>query len=152
MFFYRRFSVSGRSAQSVQIIFKTPYNYVERFGEPLPVLVTEALTFIDSEYLCHLFTHFCLSIVFDSLGNTVVTARISECGYAWVVCGRRLLIWQYRQAPVQPGTPQRKHAAVSQCYELQLPQSDLAHRAELVSVFLNTSSHIPACIAVSPEG
>lgn len=43
----RRFSVSGRSTQSAQIIHKTPHNYVERFGQPLPVLVTEALTFAD---------------------------------------------------------------------------------------------------------
>lgn len=39
--------MSGKSTQSVQIIHKTLYNYVERFGQPLPVLVTEALTFVD---------------------------------------------------------------------------------------------------------
>lgn len=87
-----------------------------------------------------------------------MTARISECGFAWVVCGRKLLIWQYRQpqaATVPPptgGTPQRRQAVLNQCYELQLPQSDLAHRAELVSVFQSASSHTPSCIAVSPEG
>lgn len=89
-----------------------------------------------------------------ALGNTVVTARISECGFAWVVCGRKLLIWQYRQSPVPPGTstPQRRQTILNQCYELQLPQSDLAHRAELVSVFQTPGSHTPCCIAVSPEG
>lgn len=89
--------------------------------------------------------------MFTLLGNVVVSARISECGYAWVVCGRRLLIWQYRQ-PIQYNTPQRKQVLSSQCFELQLPQSDLAHRAELVSVFISSASHTPSCIAVSPEG
>lgn len=87
-----------------------------------------------------------------TLGNTVVTARISECGFAWVVCGRKLLIWQYRQSQVSTGTPQRRQTISNQCFELQLPQSDLAHRAELVSVFQTPGSHTPCCIAVSPEG
>lgn len=128
-----RYSVSGKSIQSVQIILKSQYNSVERFGQPSPVLITEALTFADR--------------------NTIVSAAISNCGYAWVVCGRRLLIWQYKQ-PVQvpQGTPQRKNLTLNQCYELQLPQSDLSHRAELVSVFLQHGSYYPACIAVSPEG
>ncbi|KAJ8925587.1 hypothetical protein NQ315_009427 [Exocentrus adspersus] len=127
-----RLSVSGKSTQSVQIVLKGAHNYVERFGQPLPVLITEALTFADR--------------------NTVLSARISECGYAWVVCGRRLLIWQYRQTPSAPGTPQRKYGGINQCFELQLPQSDLAHRAELVSVFVAVGSNNPSCIAVSPEG
>ncbi|KAJ8941363.1 hypothetical protein NQ314_010426 [Rhamnusium bicolor] len=127
-----RLSVSGKSTQSVQIVLKSAHNYVERFGQPLPVLITEALTFADR--------------------NTVVSARISECGYAWVVCGRRLLIWQYRTTSSAPGTPQRKHGGINQCFELQLPQSDLAHRAELVSVFIAAGSNAPSCIAVSPEG
>lgn len=127
-----RLSVSGKSTQSVQIVLKSTHNYVERFGQSLPVLITEALTFADR--------------------NTVVSARIAECGYAWVVCGRRLLIWQYRHIISAPGTPQRKHGNLNQCFELLLPQSDLAHRAELVSVFISTGSNIPSCIAVSPEG
>ncbi|EFA05993.1 Nuclear pore complex protein Nup133-like Protein [Tribolium castaneum] len=127
-----RFSVSGKSTQSVQIILSTPYNYVERFGQTFPVLITEALTFADR--------------------NTVVSARISKLGYLWVVCGRRLLIWQYRQSPVLLDTPSKKTSLLNQCFELQLPQSDLAHRAELVSVFVNSDSNTPSCIAVSPEG
>lgn len=51
------------------------------------------------------------------------------------------------------GTPQRKTmSGATQCYELTLPQSDLAHRADLVSVFICPGSHTPSCIAVSPEG
>ncbi|XP_017772484.1 PREDICTED: nuclear pore complex protein Nup133 [Nicrophorus vespilloides] len=127
-----RFSLSGRSTQSVQVVLKSQSNCVERFGQPLPVLVTEALTFADR--------------------NTVVSAKISaDCGYAWLVCGRRLLIWHYRQNQMLQGTP-RRGALTNQCYELQLPQSDLVHRAELVSVFQNSGNNMPACIAVSPEG
>lgn len=85
-------------------------------------------------------------------GNAVVSAKISACGYAWAVCGRRLLIWQYRQVPSQVSAGMRRQAASSHCYELQLPQSDLAHRAELVSVFVGEGGSTPACIAVSPEG
>lgn len=46
-----RLSVSGKSAQSVQIVLKSTHNYVERFGQPLPVLVTEALTFAESKII-----------------------------------------------------------------------------------------------------
>lgn len=100
----------------------------------MPVLITEALTFAER--------------------NTVVSARISNYGFAWVVCGRRLLIWQYRQSPhnLDSHTPSKKSHQLNQCFELQLPQSDLAHRAELVSVFVNSGSNTPSCIAVSPEG
>lgn len=84
----------------------------------------------------------------------MVSVRISDCGYAWLVCGRRLLVWQYKQSVnniMMVGTPQRRTQG-GQCFELTLPQSDLAHRAELVSVFTSPGSHTPACIAVSPEG
>lgn len=81
-----------------------------------------------------------------------MSARISKDGYAWVVCGRRLLIWQYRQSPNLMDTPSKKSGLLNQCFELQLPQSDLAHRAELVSVFQNAGATTPSCISVSPEG
>lgn len=49
LFTFRRMSVSGRSSQSVQVIARTRYHDVKAFGLPLPVLVTEALTFADSK-------------------------------------------------------------------------------------------------------
>lgn len=120
-----------------QIVLKSQTYIAEKFGNTLPVIITEALTFSDR--------------------NSVVSVRISECGFAWLVCGRRLLVWQYRQSihggQMGTGTPQRKTSGGStQCYELTLPQSDLAHRADLVSVFTVPGSHTPSCIAVSPEG
>ncbi|KAJ9592509.1 hypothetical protein L9F63_015826, partial [Diploptera punctata] len=124
-----RFSISGRSSQSVQVVCKTPYHIVESFGFPPPVLVTEALTFADR--------------------STAVSVRISPDGWAWFVCGRRLLIWQYKQ--ISDGGKQRRMVS-SQCRELTLPPSDLAHRVDLVSVYTAEGSQVPSCIAVSPEG
>ncbi|XP_021913246.1 nuclear pore complex protein Nup133 [Zootermopsis nevadensis] len=124
-----RFSLSGRSNQSVQVVFKTAYHIVESFGSQLPVLVTEALTFSDR--------------------STAVSVHISVDGWAWFVCGRRLLIWQYKQA-LDAGKQRR--VLSSQCQELTLPPSDLAHKADLVSVYIAEGSQVPSCIAVSPEG
>lgn len=124
-----RFSLSGRSNQSVQVVFKTAYHVVESFGFPLPVLVTEALTFADR--------------------SAAVSVHISADGWAWFVCGRRLLIWQCKQTS---DSRRQQHVLSSQCRELTLPPSDLAHRADLVSVYIAEGSQVPSCIAVSPEG
>lgn len=121
-----RYSISGQSNQSIQIVCKTPYHTVESFGLSLPVLVTEVLTFSDR--------------------STAASVSMSADGWAWFVCGRRLLIWQYRQPPGHT------RPASSQCQELTLPPSDLAHRASLVSVFTPRGNQVPSCIAVSPEG
>lgn len=82
----------------------------------------------------------------------MLSARISPLGFAWLVCGRRLLIWQYQQAFYNAHMPIKKEILIGQCFELQLPQSDLAHRAELISVFFLSGCSVPSCIAVSPEG
>jgi nuclear pore complex protein Nup133 len=79
-------------------------------------------------------------------GPSLVSVQLSNCGWAWLVCGRRLLIWQYKQ------NGPSKWQSVSQCRELTLPPSDLAHRAELVIVFTSKKAPTPSCIAVSPEG
>ncbi|GLH11927.1 Nuclear pore complex protein Nup133 [Gryllus bimaculatus] len=124
-----KYSVSGRSNQSVQVVCKTPYHVVENFGVSLPMLVTEALTFSDR--------------------SAAVSVCISTDGWAWFVCGRRLLVWQYKQV-----IDVERHRPImnSPCHELTLPPSDLAHKAELVCVFTAEGSQNPSCIAVSPEG
>lgn len=124
-----RMSVSGRSSQSIQVITRTRLHDVKLFGLPLPVLVTEALTFADR--------------------STAVSAHISPDGWAWLVCGRRLLIWQYKQTPAMA---QQRRPPSTQCRELTLPASELAHRADLVWVYAKEDSVVPSCIAVSPEG
>lgn len=109
----RGVSVSGRSNQSVQVICRTANHVVENFGSSLPVLVTEALTFVER--------------------NTVVTVNVSFDGWAWLVCGRRLLVWQCKTTIHDP---KQKRAFKTQCRELLLPQSDLAHKAECIAVWL----------------
>ncbi|XP_015437320.1 PREDICTED: nuclear pore complex protein Nup133 [Dufourea novaeangliae] len=122
-------SISGRSNQSVQIICKTHNHVAESFGSSLPVLVTEALTFIDV--------------------NTSVSVNISTDGWAWLVCGRRIFVWQCKTTIHDP--KQRK-TFKSQCRELLLPQSDLAHKADCIAVWLPPGHQVPSCMAVSPEG
>lgn len=65
-----RFSLSGRSAQSQQIIAKTEGYVVESYGLPLPVLVNEALTFSER--------------------NASVTINCASNGWAWVrkICNK----------------------------------------------------------------
>ena len=46
---YRKFNTPNRINQAAQILYKSLHNTVESFGLPLPVLVTETLTFADSE-------------------------------------------------------------------------------------------------------
>ncbi|EDV94537.1 nuclear pore complex protein Nup133 [Drosophila grimshawi] len=134
-----RLSLSGRStSQSIPGI-RSDYNVVEIFGNPLPVAVNEALTFT------------------GTMGNTV-SAKIAQNGYAWVVQGRRLLIWQYRNksGAGQANSPPRlgkRGATSAQCRELTLPHSDIGHKSELVSVFQTEDSQAMAsCIAVSATG
>lgn len=122
-------SVSGRSNQSVQVICRTASHVVESFGSSLPVLVTEALTFVDR--------------------NTAVSVNISLDGWAWLVCGRRLLVWQCKTTIHDP---KQKRTFNSQCRELLLPQSDLAHKAECIAVWLPPGHQVPSCMAISPEG
>jgi nuclear pore complex protein Nup133 len=73
------------------------------------------------------------------LGSTAVSVHISADGWAWFVCGRRLLIWQYKQT-LDAGKQRR--VLSSQCRELTLPPSDLAHRADLVSVYIAEGSQV----------
>ncbi|XP_034943346.1 nuclear pore complex protein Nup133 [Chelonus insularis] len=122
-------SVSGRSNQSVQVIYRSSAHVVESFGSSLPVLVTEALTFVDR--------------------SAEVSVSISHNGWAWLVCGRRLLVWQCKTTIHDP---KQRHAFKSQCRELLLPQSDLAHKADCIVVWVPPGHQVPSCMAVSPEG
>ncbi|XP_053999157.1 nuclear pore complex protein Nup133 [Hylaeus anthracinus] len=122
-------SVSGRLNQSVQVICKTPNHVVESFGSSLPVLVTEALTFVDR--------------------NVAVSVNISADGWVWLVCGRRLLVWQYKTTIHDP---KQRRTFKTQCRELLLPQSDLAHKADCIAGWLPLGQQVPSCMAVSPEG
>ncbi|MCL4143574.1 UNVERIFIED_CONTAM: hypothetical protein GTU68_053297 [Idotea baltica] len=116
----------NRSLQTSQIVESGTGQYnVKSYGSSLPALVLEALTFADR--------------------NADLSTVLSSSGWAWFVAGRRLLMWRYRSEG-------SLRIANHQFRELTLPPSDLAHRAQLVTVFSQTEGQVPSCIAVSPEG
>ncbi|CAG2211757.1 NUP133 [Mytilus edulis] len=117
-------SQGNRSLQTSQLLEETAGHKVETYGLPLPVLITEVLTTSDR--------------------NTEISVSINSSGWAWLVGGRKLFIWRYKQV---------QHARSVFCKELTLPPSDLAHNSDRVCVIPNNSDHQSAsCIAVSPEG
>ncbi|XP_063220927.1 nuclear pore complex protein Nup133 isoform X2 [Bacillus rossius redtenbacheri] len=120
-----KMNTSGRTSHFPHVICKSVNYVVESFGNELPHPVTEALKFADP--------------------HMDKSCTISPNGWAWFVCGLRLVVWQYKRLA-------GAHPTKDPFYELDLPPSDLAHKADLVSVFLVEGSHYPSCVAVSPEG
>lgn len=106
--------------------------------------------------------HYHFSCLISVIPFGSLSVKISENGWAWLVCGRQLFVWKYkREEPHQQQLQNR--VAPSSCYQLQLPASDLAHKAELVCVLSVSctiggthnekgSQPLPGVIAVSPEG
>ncbi|XP_043207892.1 nuclear pore complex protein Nup133-like, partial [Amphibalanus amphitrite] len=122
------FSASpGAGLHTSRIIEETQEYSLESLGSPLPVLVTEVLS--------------------SSERSGEVSVQVSERGWAWLVCGRRLFVWRYAQSSSEAASRR-----LALCRELTLPPSDLAHRAELVQVLGGSEVHVPSCLAVSPEG
>ncbi|KAL6111122.1 nup133 [Pungitius sinensis] len=81
-------------------------NYdVQPFGSSLPVKVMEALTMADVD--------------------DQISVKVNESGWAWMVCGERLIIWKISQTAV---------AKLSVCKELQLPGSEYSYTADLVAL------------------
>ncbi|XP_054460330.1 nuclear pore complex protein Nup133 [Anoplopoma fimbria] len=54
-----------------------------------------------------------------------ISVKVDESGWAWMVCGERLIIWKISQTAV---------AKLSVCKELQMPSSEYNHSADLVAV------------------
>uniref|UniRef100_A0A3P8S5I4 Nuclear pore complex protein Nup133 n=1 Tax=Amphiprion percula TaxID=161767 RepID=A0A3P8S5I4_AMPPE len=104
-------------------------NYdVQTFGSSLPVKVMEALTIADAD--------------------DQISVKVNESGWAWMVCGERLIIWKICQTAV---------AKLSVCKELQLPSSEYNYTADLVAVTSATPLEVAAVqsisvLAVSAEG
>ncbi|CAB3236401.1 unnamed protein product [Arctia plantaginis] len=113
--------------QSGDVVYKTPMTTIETYGMPLPVMVTEALTFASGE----------------------VSVRMSPCGWCWVVSGRRIVSWA--RSPSSSGMSSPAPGSTI-ARELTLPQTDLAHKADLVVIFYEDGAQMPSCIGVSPEG
>ncbi|TMS23132.1 Nuclear pore complex protein Nup133 [Larimichthys crocea] len=104
-------------------------NYdVQTFGSSLPVKVMEALTMADAD--------------------DQISVKVNESGWAWMVCGERLIIWKICQTAV---------AKLSVCKELQLPSSEYNYTADLVAVTSNAPLETAAVqsisvLAVAAEG
>jgi len=86
-------------------------------------------------------------VVIESIPSdlSLISTNILENGWAVLVCGRRLFAWNYSQTS----------SVIKTCYELQLPASDILHKADLICLLFssnNTPNSIPAVLAVSPEG
>lgn len=108
--------------QTSHILEETDNFVVEGYGATLPVTVTEILTLTEK--------------------TSDVSVCLNPNGWAWLVHGRRLVVWRYSKAkPLS-----------TNCRELTLPPSDLSHDAKLVNVFSANENQTPSCIAVSPEG
>uniref|UniRef100_A0A8C1R623 Nucleoporin 133 n=1 Tax=Cyprinus carpio TaxID=7962 RepID=A0A8C1R623_CYPCA len=90
---------------------------IQTFGSSLPVKVMEALTMADVD--------------------DQISVKVEASGWAWMVCGEQLIIWKVSQTSV---------AKLSVCKDLQLPSSEFAYSADLISI---TSSR---ALAVSPDG
>uniref|UniRef100_H3B1I6 Nuclear pore complex protein Nup133 n=1 Tax=Latimeria chalumnae TaxID=7897 RepID=H3B1I6_LATCH len=105
----RRSSLSLRATplRGVQhpIVSETVNYGVQTFGSSLPVKVMEALTLAEED--------------------EQLTAKVDECGWAWLVSGERLIIWKIGQPSV---------AKLSVCKELQLPLSEFPYSADLVAI------------------
>lgn len=137
--YFSRYSVSGRSVQSNQIIAKSANNVAQMFGLQLPITVNEALMFNDR--------------------NANVTVNCSDNGWSWAISGRKLLVWQYKdtnltsppKADIQLRTPQRR-PLISQCRELTLPHCDIGHKASLITVFATEGQQMASCLSISPTG
>ncbi|XP_074521579.1 nuclear pore complex protein Nup133 isoform X2 [Halichoeres trimaculatus] len=108
LFSPRRTPLSARStptrAQSHAASESINYD-VQTFGSSLPVKVMEALTMADAD--------------------DQISVKVDESGWAWMVCGERLIIWKICQTAV---------AKLSVCKELQLPNSEYNYTADLVAV------------------
>ena len=137
---------ASSASLSASMLYSTAQHSMQAVqGASAPVLVTEILTTADSEYSMELVSWRRASLNHISLLDTSdVSVCLSPNGWAWLVHGRRLLVWRYQSST--SATSSRT------CRELTLPPSDLSHHARLVNVVAAASSQTPACLAVSPEG
>ncbi|XP_048456838.1 nuclear pore complex protein Nup133-like [Rhincodon typus] len=103
-----RSSLCGRPTPTRGAQYQTvgeTLNYeIRSFGSSLPVKVMEAITLAEDEPL---------------------SVKISENGWAWLVCGEKLIVWKIGQMPI---------SKFSVCKEFQLPPCDLPYVADLVAL------------------
>ncbi|CAM4471039.1 hypothetical protein PO909_015770 [Leuciscus waleckii] len=131
LFSPRRSAVTARSTptrvQSHAVVDSCNFD-VQTFGSSLPVKVMEALTMADVD--------------------DQISVKVEASGWAWMVCGEHLVVWKVSQTSV---------AKLSVCKDLQLPSSEFAYSADLISI--NSSGPLDhatiqsvSALAVSPDG
>ncbi|RWS30753.1 nuclear pore complex protein Nup133-like protein [Leptotrombidium deliense] len=119
------FSIHSENT-SQSIIAESNLHSLRNYGSVLPVLVIEA---ISSEVS----------------SRNAVSVKLSESGWVWLVCGRRVFVWKFKRSSLD-------RSSTCTCFELLLPPSDLSHKADLICLLENGSNQIPGLIATSPEG
>ena len=94
------------------------------------------------------------STIFNPQGKTECSVTLSKDGWGWFVSGRHLVVWKYSKTAGAIPASSRRASVIStpKAYELILPPTDLAHKADLVAVFCSEHDRLPACLAISPEG
>ncbi|XP_028266010.1 nuclear pore complex protein Nup133 [Parambassis ranga] len=131
LFSPRRTTLSARStptrAQSHAAAETVNYD-VQTFGSSLPVKVMEALTMAEAD--------------------DQISVKVNENGWAWMVCGDKLIIWKISQTAV---------AKLSVCKELLLPSSEYNHTADLVAMMSSGPLELApvqsiSILAVAAEG
>ncbi|CAG0902657.1 unnamed protein product, partial [Darwinula stevensoni] len=119
---------SSRSIMNTTLVIgATDCHAIESYGGMLPYLVTEVLRTCNA--------------------SSPVSVQLKESGYAWLVSGRRLLVWKYLKEP----EGEWKKSGTPHFWELKLPPSALAHKADLVCL-IEKDVGAPGCMAVAPEG
>ncbi|XP_072121492.1 nuclear pore complex protein Nup133 [Mobula birostris] len=111
-------STPTRGAQ-YQTVAETLNYEIRSFGSSLPVKVMEAITLAE--------VHEPLSV------------KISETGWAWLICGEKLIVWKVGQMPV---------TKLSICKEFQLPPCDLPYVADLVALSQPNEYSSLQCVSV----
>lgn len=118
-------STPTRGAQ-YQTVAETLNYEIRSFGSSLPVKVMEAITLAEVD--------------------EPLSVKISENGWAWLVCGEKLIVWKIGQMSV---------AKLSVCKEFHLPPCDLPYVADLVALSHpneHTSSQCVSVMAASRRG
>ncbi|XP_062303881.1 nuclear pore complex protein Nup133 [Osmerus eperlanus] len=131
LFSPRRTSLASRSTPTRVQSYSTAETVhfdVQTFGSSLPVKVMEALTMAEAD------DH--------------ISVKVDESGWAWMVCGERLIIWKICQTAV---------AKLSVCKDVQLPTSEFAYNANLIAIVSpcpleSATVQSIMVLAVAPEG
>lgn len=119
------FDLSDHKSLNETVVISSSNHQCRTFGGLLPVLVVEAISSDDLPLRSH-----------QSL-------RITDDGWALLICGRKIFVWNFLN---------ENSNKANSCYELDLPPSDLAFKADHLALLPLPNATTPGLMAVSPEG